>query len=97
MQQVFWALFYKLLLLLVGLVVLSIAMRFALKRVAKWERAKELQAQGKRCVCGYALVGLELPRCPECGRAIGFDKTFEEMGINPAEIRPKPKPRVPTE
>jgi len=77
------------------LVVLSIMLRLAVKRIARWEHAKELQAQGKRCVCGYALVGLELPRCPECGRAIGFDKSFEEMGIDPKEIRAKPRP--PTE
>ena len=41
----------------------------------------------RRCRCGYILKGLSLPRCPECGRALGFDKTFEELGISPQELR----------
>ena len=39
------------------------------------------------CVCGYSLQGLTVPRCPECGRAVGFDKTFEELGISQDELK----------
>ena len=46
--------------------------------------------------CGYNLTGLSAPRCPECGCAIGFDKTFEELGLTEEETRtaidrPRPK------
>ncbi len=44
-------------------------------------------AAERKCRCGYILKGLALPRCPECGRAIGFDKSFEELGISPDELR----------
>ena len=40
-----------------------------------------------RCTCGYILDGLEVPRCPECGRMIGFNKTPEELGISEQEMR----------
>lgn len=42
---------------------------------------------GRRCGCGYDLRGLILPRCPECGRAVGFDKSFEELGLTPGELK----------
>ena len=51
-------------------------------------RAKHLaDANLPRCTCGYILVGLEVPRCPECGRLIGLDKTPEELGISEEEMR----------
>jgi hypothetical protein len=34
------------------------------------------------CKCGYSLIGLDLARCPECGRVIGFDSTAESMELN---------------
>ena len=37
--------------------------------------------------CGYNLTGLEIPRCPECGSAVGFDRTFEELGVSEDEVR----------
>jgi len=37
--------------------------------------------------CGYNLTGQSVPRCPECGCAIGFDKTFEELGLTDEEAR----------
>ncbi len=36
--------------------------------------------------CGYNLTNLVVPRCPDCGKAIGFDKSFEELGIDEAEV-----------
>jgi hypothetical protein len=42
----------------------------------------------QRCVkCGYDLQGLTLPRCPECGCLVGFDKTLTELGLSEAELR----------
>jgi len=43
--------------------------------------------EARRCRCGYSLAGLDMPRCPECGRAVGFDRTFEDLGIAEAEVR----------
>lgn len=37
--------------------------------------------------CGYELTGLNVPRCPECGCALGFTKTFEELGLSDDEVR----------
>jgi len=40
-----------------------------------------------RCAhCGYDLTGYQMPRCPECGKAIGFCKTFEELGVDETEV-----------
>jgi hypothetical protein len=41
----------------------------------------------ERCRCGYDLRGIQVPRCPECGRVIGFDKTFAELGVSESEVR----------
>ena len=38
------------------------------------------------CRCGYNLAGLDIPRCPECGRAIGFNKTFAELGVDEQQV-----------
>ena len=53
-------------------------------------RAKRANAVRKCTKCGYILKGLALPRCPECGRAIGFTKTFEELGVTKEELRERP-------
>ena len=37
--------------------------------------------------CGYNVTTVSLPRCPECGHAFGFDKTFEELGVGKDELR----------
>ena len=47
----------------------------------------------RRCGCGYILNNLKMPRCPECGRAIGFDKSFAELGIDEKEVRQHVEPR----
>ena len=53
-----------------------------LRRLATFKLEPE-----QRCSCGYILNNLKMPRCPECGRAIGFDKSFEELGIDEKEVR----------
>ena len=37
--------------------------------------------------CGYSLRGIEPIRCPECGCVVGFDKTFEQLGVSASELR----------
>jgi len=37
--------------------------------------------------CGYDLRNLDMPRCPECGCARGFDKTFDQMGIDERDVQ----------
>ncbi|HEY0008282.1 MAG TPA: hypothetical protein VGB55_06140 [Tepidisphaeraceae bacterium] len=38
------------------------------------------------CRCGYRLDNLQLPRCPECGKVVGFDATAEELGLSEEEL-----------
>jgi hypothetical protein len=58
--------------------------------LGRWQRIHRLRLErekaSNRCPCGYDLEGLEIPRCPECGRAIGFDKSFDELGLTADEI-----------
>lgn len=39
-----------------------------------------------QCKCGYPLKGLDLARCPECGRVLSFDATPEQLGLGPDEL-----------
>ena len=41
----------------------------------------------QRCPCGYPLTNLNVPRCPDCGRVIGFDATAEQLGLSDEELR----------
>jgi len=36
--------------------------------------------------CGYDLTGIRVPRCPECGCVVGFDRTFKELGVDEKEV-----------
>jgi predicted RNA-binding Zn-ribbon protein involved in translation (DUF1610 family) len=65
--------------IVVGLVVLRRLRRQAHKR---------MRDDSPTCShCGYPLEHLDVPRCPECGRVIGFDKTFADLGIDEAQVR----------
>jgi hypothetical protein len=79
----------KPLVFLLGLIALiCLALWFALWAARKWlQKRCGPEDRAARCVCGYSLQGLTLPRCPECGRAVGFDKTFEELGIARDELK----------
>lgn len=61
-----------------------------------FRRLRAKRYEGTRCVCGYLLVNLEIPRCPECGRMIGFDKSPEELGVSEAEMRAEAERRRTT-
>ena len=67
--------------------VILVTVRMVLRFAARRRRTREPRAEVRRCVCGYRLAGIAMPRCPECGRAIGFDKTFEELGLTDDELR----------
>src|SRR5204862_6222828 len=72
--------------------IIAMAVAFTLFQVViplvRWRVEKGSDRRGmRRCACGYILDGLQVPRCPECGRAIGFDKTFEQLGIDEGEVR----------
>jgi len=78
----------RLVLIIVGSVMLSFAVQIVLGRYFRSRRAKLYgSAEGRRCKCGYLLVALEIPRCPECGRMIGFDKSPEELGVSDEQMR----------
>ena len=40
-----------------------------------------------RCACGYELAGLDIARCPECGRVAGFDVTADELRLTDEQLR----------
>lgn len=70
---------------LVLIVVLSVTFRFWRRK--KIQAAKYEEATLRRCVkCGYVVEKLDIPRCPECGSAIGFTKTFSELGVSDEEL-----------
>jgi hypothetical protein len=76
---------------LLGLTVLtalvSVLFVWALLRLARLlRRRNRTEDRAPRCGrCGYNLTDVALPRCPECGCAIGFDRTLAELGIEEAE------------
>jgi hypothetical protein len=39
------------------------------------------------CRCGYPLGQLAVPRCPECGRVVGFEATAEDLGLSDEQLR----------
>ena len=51
-----------------------------------WRKMDAPSAAAGHCRCGYPLAGLALPRCPECGRVVGFDATPEELGLSSEQL-----------
>ena len=56
-----------------------------LRRVV-WPRLFPSKDANATCRCGYALSGLHLARCPECGRVTHFDATPEELGLTEQQL-----------
>ena len=74
--------------LLGSIAFICVMMWLAMWAIRKWLLVRFGRAdRASHCRCGYLLVGLTVPRCPECGRAVGFDKTFEELGIGRDELK----------
>ena len=58
-----------------------------LRAVQEWW-ARRAERGVTRCAkCGYSLVGLEFPRCPECGALRGFTVPLHKLGLTEQEIR----------
>ena len=72
----------------------------ALIAIVWWGRRlqtkRNVAVEGRRCLCGYLAIGLEIPRCPECGRMIGFDKSPEELGVSEEQMRAEAERRKTT-
>lgn len=61
--------------------------RWAIPRIARrFEARAQAIRRLEQCKCGYDLKGLDVARCPECGRVIGFDATPEELGLTREEL-----------
>src|SRR4051812_16106168 len=74
-------------LLLIGLVTLVAIAAVVLPPFFRWRRdIQHPREEGRQCKCGYRLVGLVIPRCPECGRMIGFDKSPAELGVTEEQM-----------
>ena len=69
------------------LAVIALLMIRKAKRIIAAESAKS----GPKCEkCGYLLIGLEIPRCPECGTP--FDPVLLRWTRGPAGLRPNDSP-----
>jgi hypothetical protein len=65
---------------------LFLGLVLAMRQMRRRREARRDLLMGHKCKCGYLLAGLELPRCPECGRMVGFDKTPEQLGLSVPEL-----------
>ena len=83
-SETFWVTIVVSLAIVLGMAWLGIR----LYRFRLWLRQRDRRGPGPRCPqCDYDLTGAQIPRCPECGRALGFDKTFEDLGIPESDVR----------
>ena len=83
-------------LLMASVLVLGVGVLITIGWFFRRKTKRCVDRDGRRCVCGYLLVGLEIPRCPECGRMIGFDKSPEELGVSEEEMRAEAERRKTT-
>lgn len=72
--------------------VLTVAALFATWRLTRRlflhiEKRIDDRANPNLCRCGYSLRELDVARCPECGRVIGFDATADELGLTTEHLR----------
>jgi hypothetical protein len=73
--------------LIVVAAIVLVALYFLRRSVRRLIRpTHEFKKSSNLCRCGYALTNLTVPRCPECGRVLGFDATAEELGLTRQEL-----------
>ncbi|MEX0887486.1 MAG: hypothetical protein WD009_13710 [Phycisphaeraceae bacterium] len=71
---------------LLAFLMLSLLVRLIWRLRRNLRSGRRADEPALACRCGYNLAGLDMPRCPECGRVIGFDKTFQELGVDEREV-----------
>jgi len=70
------------------IVLAMVVLRFFRSSVRQWIfGAKVGIAEPQHCPCGYPLTKLDLARCPECGRVIGFNATAEQLGLTEENLK----------
>jgi hypothetical protein len=82
--------------LILALFVAAIGVMRTLRNIRKSSPDRNI----RRCVCGYRLENLQVPRCPECGVLIGFkDLKVADLGLTEEDLldharkrRPLPQP-----
>jgi hypothetical protein len=72
--------------LLLGIVGIILYVRYLPRLVKRREARADAIRKRLMCLCGYDLSGLDVARCPECGRVVGFDATPELLGLTPEEL-----------
>ena len=81
------AILWPILLITGGVLLGFIWMVVRVVRFRTWLLDPRRRVEAKCAHCGYDLMGVGIPRCPECGRARGFDKSFGDLGIEERDVR----------
>ncbi len=74
--------------LALGLAMAFLVSAFVIAGYVRSRVMKKDRMDAPRCCaqCGYNLTGYRMPRCPECGAAVGFTKTFEQLGVDEQQV-----------
>lgn len=77
-----------LLLAIPAVMLVTMVIRVVARRDRPLAESRGSGDEKRRCLrCGYDLYALAVPRCPECGVMVGFEKTMAEIGLTEDEIR----------
>jgi len=78
--------YFALFILCAGLVGLLVLRRQLRRSIANWVSSREHRAAAEVCRCGYSLRELDVARCPECGRVVGFEATADDLGLTTEQL-----------
>src|SRR6266545_2730431 len=67
--------------------ILYVLYRVLMRWLRRWSGRADKRERGEQCRCGYPLKDLDVARCPECGRVVGFDVTSEELGLTIEQLQ----------